>query len=120
MRRYEGPSDYALKKETDRYLKIINTIDPFILANLKKMPSNKGYIWRGIYCYGELPPESKNIIMFDKCKNGVMKIRECINDKIYIYEKIGKGPKKLIETIQRNHSIMKETANILASFGLLI
>ena len=117
MRRYEGPSEYHIKKETDRFFKAIDTIPPFILDNLKNMPCNKGYIWRGVYCYGELPPESKNTIMFEKCRNGLMKIHECINDKIYIYEKIGKGPKKLVDTIQRNHYIMKETERVLSSIG---
>jgi hypothetical protein len=117
MRRYEGPTDYHIKKETDRFFKAIDTIPQFILDNLKNMPSNKGYIWRGLYCYGELPPENKNIIMFEKCKNGLMKIHECIDDKIYVYEKVGKGPKKLVETIQRSNFIMKETARVLSSIG---
>jgi hypothetical protein len=117
MRRYEGPSDYHIKKETDRFFKAVDTIPQFILDNLKNMPSNKGYIWRGLYCYGELHPENKNIIMFEKCKNGLMKIHECIDDKIYVYEKVGKGPKKLVETIQRSHFIMKETSRILSSLG---
>ena len=117
MRRHEGPSDYHIKKETDRFFKAIDTIPQFILDNLSNMPSNKGYIWRGVYCYGELPSESKNTIMFEKCKNGLMKIHECINDKIYIYEKVGKGPKKLVQTINRNPFIMKETARLLTSLG---
>ena len=117
MRRHEAPSDYHIKKETDRFFKAIDTIPQFILDNLSNMPSNKGYIWRGVYCYGELPSESKNTIMFEKCKNGLMKIHECINDKIYIYEKVGKGPKKLVQTINRNPFIMKETARLLTSLG---
>ena len=117
MRRFEGPSEYHIKKETDRFFKAFDSIPPFILDNLKNMPSNKGYIWRGVYCYGELPSESKNTIMFEKCRNGLMKIHECINDKIYVYEKVGKGPKKLVQTIQRNHYIMKETARVLSYIG---
>ena len=84
------------------------------------MPSNKGYIWRGVYYYGELPSESKNGIMFEKCKNNIMKIHECINDEINIYEKVGKGPKKFIETIKRNTNIMKETNRIVSSMKFFL
>jgi hypothetical protein len=117
MRRFSGPSEYSLKKETDKFFKSIETVPSFILENLKNMPSNKGYIWRGVYYYGKLPSESKNVIMFEKCRNNIMKIHECINNRIYIYEKVGKGPKKLIETIERNSYIMNETNRIISSFG---
>ena len=117
MRRFSGPTDYHIKKETDKFFKFSSTIPPYILENLRNMPSNKGYICKGIFCYGELPPESKNIIMFEKCRDGLMKINEYIDDKIYIYEKIGKGPKRLVETIQRNILIMKETTRIASSFS---
>jgi hypothetical protein len=117
LRRYEGPSESHLKKETDRFNKIIDSIPSFILDNLKNMPSNKGYIWRGVHCYGELPPESKNIIIFEKCKNGSMKIYENINDNVYIYEKIGKGPKKLLETVSRTSFTAKEIERVISSLG---
>lgn len=115
LRRFNGPSESHLKKETDRFFKLVDTIPNFILDNLKNMPSNKGYIWRGVNCYGELPVDGKNTIMFEKCKNGIMKIHEYINDKIYIYEKSGKGPKKLIETINRNNYLLSEIDRLLAS-----
>jgi hypothetical protein len=117
MRRHEGPSDFHIKKETDRFFKSVNTIPNFILDNLKNMPSNKGYIWRGVHCYGELPPESKNVIMFEKCKNGLMKIHECFSDKILIYEKVGKGPKILLKTIMRDPLILEETKRVISSLG---
>ena len=117
LRRYEGPSESHLKKEADRFNKIIDSIPSFILDNLKNMPSNKGYIWRGVHCYGELPPESKNIIIFEKCKNGSMKIYENINDNVYIYEKIGKGPKKLLETVSRTSFTAKEIERVISSLG---
>lgn len=115
MRRFSGPSEYSLKKETDRFFKSIESVPQFILENLKNMPSNKGYIWRGVYCYGELPSESKNVIMFEKCRNNIMRIHECINNQINIYEKVGKGPKKFIEIIERNTDIMNETNRLVSS-----
>jgi len=115
LRRYDGPSENHLKKETDRFFKLVDSIPNFILDNLKNMPANKGYIWRGVNCYGELPVDGKNTIMFEKCKNGIMKIYEYINDKIYVYEKSGKGPKKLIETINRNPYVLSEIDRILSN-----
>lgn len=115
LRRYEGPSETHLKKETDRFFKLVDSIPNFILDNLKNMPANKGYIWRGVSCYGELPIDGKNTIMFEKCKNGIMKIREYTNDRVYIYEKSGKGQKKLIETINRNPYILTEINRLLST-----
>ena len=72
------------------------------------MPNNKGYIFKGLWCCGELPAEENgNLIMFEKCYNDVMKIHE-IDDKFhYIYEKIGKNKKTLLSKIERNQELKK-------------
>ena len=65
--------------------------------NLSEMPNNKGYIWRGCYMYGDLP-EQKNqpVIIFDKCKNNIMKIIDTTEYDQHIYEKHGKEKKYLL------------------------
>jgi len=102
------PESYYMDKEEKRYFKICDSIPPYILRNLKEMPNNKGYIFKGLWCCGELPAEENgNLIMFEKCYNDVMKIHE-IDDKFhYIYEKIGKNKKTLLSKIERNQELKK-------------
>ena len=66
------------------------------------MPNNKGYIWKGIQCFGELPPENDTIILFEKLRGNIMKIHEITRKHYLIYEKQGKGQKKLILNTKRN------------------
>ena len=49
------------------FCNVCNSIPDYILTKLKQMPNNKGYIWRGVYCYGHKKPEKdKPIVMFEK------------------------------------------------------
>lgn len=67
-------------KEMDRTLKyyqyISSTIPSYMLNKLKNMSNNTGYIWKGIYLYGERP--------FNK--NEPIKMEEKIKDTVYIHE----------------------------------
>lgn len=93
----EREMDRALHK----YCKDEDSIPDYIKNNLKEMPSNKGYIWKGIHCYGELPEEKgEPQIMFEKLRNGILRILE-VHDKgdyrVYKrYEKQGKNKKTFI------------------------
>lgn len=89
-------SDNYIQRETDRYLKNSASVPDYILDNLKDMPNNKGYIWRGIVCYGRKPSESEDTIIFEKFKGGVMNIYETTKDTRHVYQKIGKNQKVLI------------------------
>lgn len=102
FRRYDGISSYGLQKETDRFFFNCDSIPDYIKENLKTMPNNKGYIWKGIQCFGELPPENDTIILFEKLKGNIMKIHEISRKQYLIYEKQGKGQKKLISNEKRN------------------
>lgn len=98
--------EYFMNKEYDRYLKLCNSIPEYILRNLKEMPCNKGYIWKGLWCFGELPEENtRQVIMFEKLYNGVLKIYEIDDDYRRIYEKKGKDRKILISEEPRSNFI---------------
>lgn len=99
-RRNEFSANY-LQRETDRFFKNASTVPDYILDNLKDMPNNKGYIWRDIVFFGKKPAESNDVILFEKCKGGLLKIRETTKEYRYIYEKIGKGQKVLISQEKR-------------------
>ena len=90
------------KKDADRgeqfFHKINNSVPDYMLRNLKDMPNNKGYIWRGMYCFGELPPERNcnTTIMFEKKPRGVLINHEQTPTMYKTYEKQGKNKRVLI------------------------
>lgn len=95
-------SKYSLEKETDKYKTNLVNLPDYIIENLKEMPSNKGYIWKGIWCFGEL--KSKNqfpLILFEKIRGGNLHIHE-ISEKYHsIFEKVGKNNKNLISKTEK-------------------
>jgi hypothetical protein len=101
FRKKEGISEYAIQKETERFYKNCNSIPDYIHTNLNDMPNNKGYIWKGVYLYGKKPIErsNNNIIvttMFEKCRDGILKIHEYTKTTYRVYEKVGKEQKRLV------------------------
>lgn len=95
--------EYAVAREEQKYYKNLKTVPDFMREKLKNMPSNKGYIWRDIWCMGAQKSQSNVITMFEKQKQGKLRIIE-IDDKYRsVYEKIGNNsPKVLIERLPRN------------------
>ena len=88
-------SKKEIYKNWNYYNKCLNTIPEYMLRNLKEMPNNKGYIWKGIYLFGELEKEkNKNTVIFDKKKN-ILIIHEWNNYEYLIYHKKGKDKKEL-------------------------
>jgi hypothetical protein len=75
-----------VEKEHERTLKyfysVSDSLPDYMKDKLKKMPQNKGYIWRGVNFYGYLPYEDgKPITMFERI-NGVNYVHEYNNGKI--------------------------------------
>ena len=72
--------DKNKEKEIKRYYryfnKAVDTLPEYISNNLKSMPNNKGYIWRGTVFYGMKPTDSDTTILFEKKKGGVLLIHE--------------------------------------------
>jgi len=106
-------SIYQIQKETDRFIRDCDSIPEYILNNLKEMPSNKGYIWKGIHCYGNKSPESDTVIMFEKCRGGTLKIYETNKDYRTIYEKNGSNQKKMVLKERRKPLIPKDDLEML-------
>lgn len=103
FRKNDGASDYSLNKETNKFFDNNDKIPDYMKQNLKEMPSNKGYIWKNILCFGELRKESDNLILFEKCRNNILKIHEISYERHLIYEKNGKNQKELISNTERKH-----------------
>lgn len=90
--------DYGLKKdinrEYDRFLQNSETAPDYILNNLKSMPNNKGYKFKNIVFYGELPPEKNSpIVVFDRKPDGMI-ITETYADQEVVYFKPRDGKQK--------------------------
>jgi hypothetical protein len=82
------------------------TIPNYILNNLKEMPENKGYYWKGIALYGELPAEKGNpTILFEKDKNGLLIIHEWKEKTYNIYHKKGQNRKYLHKSSIRKNIV---------------
>ena len=94
-------SQYSIAKETDKFIKNNDIFPDYILKNLKDMPCNKGYIWRGIWAMGEKPAKGYDIVMFEKLKGGLLRIIEIDDSYKTIYEKVGKNQKVLISKTRR-------------------
>lgn len=83
------------------YKRSESTIPDYILTNLKTMPNNKGYFWKNIACFGELPREYNSpTILFEKQK-GILVIHEWDNLNYNIYHKKGRDRKILVSTTPR-------------------
>jgi hypothetical protein len=86
------------KKSAYRYyMKCVDTIPDRTLQNLREMPNNKGYIWRDMYLFGELPAEQgQPVVLFQKCGKYMMVIHEYRKNEYKRFEKVGTQKKKLV------------------------
>lgn len=95
--------EFRLKKyEIDRtykyFLRVCDSIPDYMIRKLKNMPNNKGYIWRGIRCFGELPEEpGKPVVLFER-KKDILVIHEWTQNEYNIWHKKGKEYKTLYES----------------------
>jgi len=70
-----------------KYLRAVDTLPDYMKDNLKTMPNNKGYRWRGVGFYGlQKPIKDEPLILFEK-RRGVLKICKYYKDRDEIYEK---------------------------------
>ena len=95
-----------LKRNMERsyhhFTRACNSIPDYMRRNLSSMPNNKGYLWKSVACYGELPAEiGQPTVLFDRKRGGIMVIHEWNADQYRKFEKKGKEPKVLVHTSVR-------------------
>ena len=101
VKRSEKWQEKDMQKSYDIFCKKNSSIPPYILQNLKKMPNNRGYIWKDIWCFGELPSEKNQpVIMINNAKGNNL-IIEYHHDCIKTFKKNYKNKKELINSIPR-------------------
>lgn len=91
-RQKERDVNYACKY----YNKVVDTLPSYMKSNLAEMPNNKGYIWRGVHFYGNLPEQTGPRVMFEKQRGGILVIHEYTDIEYRKYEKQGKNRKQLV------------------------
>ena len=92
----------SIKRSFQHFVRACNSVPDYMSRNLAEMPSNKGYYWKSVACYGELPSEpGQPTILFDRKRGGVMIIHEFTNKEYRTYEKNGKDRKRLISCTPR-------------------
>ena len=106
-RRQDRQNKYA-NKNMDRsyrhFQRACGSIPDYMKRNLSEMPNNKGYFWKSVACYGDLPAErGRPTVLFDRKRGGIMVIHEWTPDEYKIYEKKGKDRKILISCTRRRH-----------------
>lgn len=106
-RRQDRQNKYANKNMNRSYrhfCRACSSIPDYMLRNLSEMPNNKGYFWKSVACYGDLPAErGKPTVLFDRRRGGIMVIHEWTPNEYKVYEKKGKDRKVLVSCTQRRH-----------------
>jgi hypothetical protein len=102
-RRSDNITKYQIRRETERYFSIHETLPSYIRENLRTMPYNKGYIFRGVWYFGNRPlgkHDDPNVtIMIERrsSPHNTLWIHEYKTGEYHkIFEKKGKGPQTLI------------------------
>jgi len=73
------------------------TLPDYMRTNLKEMPNNKGYIWRGCWFLGDKKAEKgQPMILFEKIKGGILLIHEYDSSEYRLFQKKGKDKKTLV------------------------
>ena len=93
------------RRDINYYYRYFNRVTAelpdYMKKNLSEMPNNKGYIWRGVHFFGDLPCQPGPRIMFEKKRGGILVIHEYTKLEYRRYEKHGKNRKQLVHLEKR-------------------
>jgi hypothetical protein len=98
IRRENRFSEKDMLKSYGHFYNACSSIPEYMLKKLSNMPSNKGFIWKSVYCYGAKKEErNKPTVMFENKKGGIFVIHEWFRGEYKRFEKKGEGKKELKE-----------------------
>lgn len=84
------------------FFKKNSSLPNYMLKKLSNMPNNKGYIWKGIYCYGDLPSEDNDeVVMFERTNKETLLIHKYTKTEYILYKKEGNNRKKFVKKTNR-------------------
>lgn len=99
LRKDDRMLQYQMKKEWEWLCRQDEKLPDYIRSNLQKMPNNKGYIFKGIWYFGVLPTENKDLlVMFERPMGGDRQlIHEIYKNKCHrIYQKNPHGGQNIL------------------------
>ena len=84
-----------------KFFRAAQTLPRYIASNLERMPSNKGYTWRGVHFYGhELPEKDQPLILFEK-RYKILWIHKYYPDRYEKYKKTNKKVELVLKEMRR-------------------
>lgn len=91
-----------MNKTDFHFWKTVDKIPDYMTKNLKNMPNNKGYIYRGMRLYGQKPAEEgKPVELEESLGKGNLRVHVIDDEYTRIYQKKGRR-RTLLETIPRS------------------
>lgn len=106
--RQEHYAKKDIERAYERYCQIVDSAPDYILTNIKTMPNNKGYKFKNVYFYGELPAErNAPFVIFERKPDGML-ITETYSDQEIVYFKRRDGKQK--ELVSRTHLVKNVNA----------
>lgn len=105
LRQLERTHNYNMReieKNWQFFIKTIETFPEYMSKKLKKMPNNKGYKWKNVFFYGELPAViGEPITIFETQKDGLLVIYETTDTDYNIWYKKNNSKKYLHSSTPR-------------------
>ena len=92
-------SNFGMERSYERFRDM--ELPRWITDQLRHMPNNKGYIWKDIWVFGQLPPDDGPCVMYENQRSGKSIIHEIYADEHVVYEKVGKDGKEYIDSWPR-------------------
>jgi hypothetical protein len=95
------------KRDYKHFKKACAGIPGGLLTKLSKLPNNKGFIWKGVHCYGDLDDSgSSNVSLTERKYNDPnFYLHEWTQTNYTLSTKPRNGPKKIIETRKRHTKV---------------
>ena len=92
------PRQKDFDRENGYFLKKCDSLPSYMKSKLDNMPSNKGFIFRGVWFFGKKRPESTTTdFMFERKGKDVMMIYEITEAETKVYEK--NGNKQVLKSV---------------------
>jgi hypothetical protein len=90
------------QKHYDYMMRISNSLPDYLYSNLKNMPCNKGYIYKGVWFMGHLPEEyGQPTILFEK-QGHTNLMHEYKKDCYLLWEREGRNKRLISKTARRS------------------
>lgn len=92
---------HGYKSSQRHFFRACDSIPDYMKQELKRMPCNEGFVWKSVYCFGELPANNNARYIITENKKGFKLITEWDNTYTYEYKKESRKAKVLLKKTLR-------------------